>query len=230
MKVLAVGAHPDDIELGCGGTLAAHAQAGDTVTMLVMTEGGNGPGDTARRVDEQQRAAARIGADLLWGGLPDGAVGAGELAALHVVEAALRATGATRLYTHGENDTHQDHRAVALLSLGAARNLREVLAYHSPSSRQFHPDLYVDITGTLQHKLDALACHQSQVDSSSRVDLGLVRAEALYCGGQARTGAAEGFALERMVLGIAAPAVVPARQRRSRVYAPGAPSRMRSRR
>ena len=65
MNVLAVGAHPDDIELGCGGALLAHAAAGDTVTMLVVTGGENGPGDDARtagRRAEQERAAALLGA------------------------------------------------------------------------------------------------------------------------------------------------------------------------
>ena len=73
-SVLAIGAHPDDIELGCGGALLAHVAAGDRVTMLVVTGGENGPGDdtqvTGRRA-EQERAAAAIGARLVWGGLVD---------------------------------------------------------------------------------------------------------------------------------------------------------------
>ena len=73
-RVLAVGAHPDDIELGCGATLLAHSAAGDAVTMLVMTGGENGPGDdatiTGRRL-EQEQAARTLGARLLWGGQVD---------------------------------------------------------------------------------------------------------------------------------------------------------------
>ena len=69
-SVLAVGAHPDDIELGCGGALAAHRAAGHTLTMLVLSDGGNGPG-TADRWAEQDAAARVLDAGLVWGGLAD---------------------------------------------------------------------------------------------------------------------------------------------------------------
>ena len=60
-SVLAVGAHPDDIELGCGGALAKHVAAGDRVTMLVVTRGEEGPGDSQERVREQLRAVEVLG-------------------------------------------------------------------------------------------------------------------------------------------------------------------------
>lgn len=202
MKVLSVGAHPDDIELGCGGSLAAHVAAGDEVTMLVMTDGKSGPGNVAQRITEQQEAARALGVALLWGNVPDGMVGNYEQMALHVVENALAITSATRLYTHGCDDSHQDHRAVALLSFGAARNMSEVLCYDSPSSRHFAPNVYVDITETLEKKVEALRCHVSQVEASNRVDMEFVRSQAVYRGGLVRVGAAEGFRAERMVLSI----------------------------
>lgn len=66
-SVLAVGAHPDDIELGCGGALAKHVAAGDHVTMLVVTRGEEGPGKSSQRVAEQQAAADALGIDkLIW--------------------------------------------------------------------------------------------------------------------------------------------------------------------
>ena len=72
MRVLAVGAHPDDIELGCGGALLAHRARGDEITLLVMTTGEEGPQDARSRIREQEDAAALLGATLLWGGFPDG--------------------------------------------------------------------------------------------------------------------------------------------------------------
>src|SRR4029453_3541843 len=69
-NVLAIGAHPDDIELGCGASLLAHSAAGDRVTMLVLTGGENGPG-TGNRHAEQRAAATTLGASLRWGGLVD---------------------------------------------------------------------------------------------------------------------------------------------------------------
>ncbi len=61
MKVLAVGAHPDDIELGCAGALARHVAAGDEVTMLVLTPGESGPQGLTSRVREQETASALLG-------------------------------------------------------------------------------------------------------------------------------------------------------------------------
>lgn len=208
MHVLAVGAHPDDIELGCGGTLAAHSAAGDEVTMLVMTDGQSGPGAVAERIIEQVQACKTLEADLVWGNLPDGFISNHERTALQIIERALHQTGATRLYTHGADDSHQDHRAIALLSFGAARNLSEILSYDSPSSRHFAANLFVDITDTLPRKVASLVCHDSQVGASNRVDVDLVRAQARYRGGLVRVGAAEAFMVERLVLRLTKPTVI----------------------
>src|SRR3984957_15193988 len=72
-SVLAIGAHPDDIELGCGGTIARHVAAGDRVAMLVVTHGEVGPGNVEQRVTEQERATEVLGVNtLLWGrDIPD---------------------------------------------------------------------------------------------------------------------------------------------------------------
>ncbi len=94
--VLAIGSHPDDIELGCGGTLLAHVAAGHRVTMLVMTGGENGPvgaDRNASRRREQEHAAEILGADLRWGGLRDCAVTA-DATAIGVIEQAIQETGA----------------------------------------------------------------------------------------------------------------------------------------
>src|SRR5688500_7561614 len=74
MQILAVVAHPDDIELGCGATLLAHRARGDEVALLVMTTGERGPQDAKSRIREQEDAAALLGASLLWGGFQDGEV------------------------------------------------------------------------------------------------------------------------------------------------------------
>src|ERR1041385_3092194 len=77
MSVLAIGAHPDDIELGCAATLLAHRARGDAVAMLVMSAGELGPQDERPRVAEQQAAADVLGAGLYWGDFRDSAVSEG---------------------------------------------------------------------------------------------------------------------------------------------------------
>ncbi|MGY1608200.1 PIG-L deacetylase family protein [Geodermatophilus sp. SYSU D00700] len=204
-SVLAIGAHPDDVELGCGGALLAHVAAGDSVTVLVMTGGENGPGNgpqVAGRRAEQERAARVLGADLVWGGLHDCEVVA-DSAAIRRIEQALEATAADLVYVHAPDDSHQDHRAVAAATLGAARRLPRVLHYQSPSTLTFAPTVYVDVTAHLTGKLAALAAHASQVERSAMVEPDAVVASARHWGAQARIGYAEAFQPTRMVLDLA---------------------------
>jgi LmbE family N-acetylglucosaminyl deacetylase len=203
-RVLAIGAHPDDVELGCGGTLLAHAAAGDAVSVLVMTGGENGPAATSAERRAEQEAAARVlGARLLWGGLTDCQVVA-DAAAVSVVERAIASVGADVVYVHAPEDSHQDHRAVAAATLSAARKLSQVVHYQSPSTLGFAPTVFVDVTGFLSGKLAALRAHASQVEASAMVEPDAVVAAARYWGAQARVGYAEAFAPTRLVLDLAA--------------------------
>ncbi len=198
MNVLAIGAHPDDIELGCGATLLAHRRRGDRVTLLVMTTGEQGPQDARSRAQEQEDAAAILGAELIWGGFPDGEVPEGR-AAIEFIERVVRDLGARVIYTHSPRDTHQDHRAAAVASLAAARRLSRVLLYEAPTSQGFTPSLFVDVDGLVEAKVDLLRAHVSQVLKNGLVDLEAVEAAARYRGFQARIRHAEGFETERFV-------------------------------
>lgn len=204
-SVLAIGAHPDDVELGCGATLLAHVAAGDAVTVLVMTGGENGPGDkggpTVRRA-EQEAAVRVLGARLRWGGLVDCAVTA-DAATVAVVERVIAEVDADVVYVHAPEDSHQDHRAVTAATLAAARRLSRVVHYQSPSSLSFSPSVFVDVTAFLSGKLAALRAHASQVEASAMVQPDAVVAAARYWGSQARVGYAEAFAPTRMVLDLA---------------------------
>jgi len=196
--VLAVGAHPDDIELGCAGSLAAHRSVGDKVTMLVLTDGHNGPGQTSLRHPEQQRAAAVLDAELIWTGLPDCAL-VPDSALVRVIENAIRATDADIVYVHAPDDSHQDHRAACAATMSAARMTSRLLHYRSPSTTVFNATVFVDIGEHLETKLAALACHASQIEGSMMVDPVVVEAAARYFGALARVSHAEAFASTRFV-------------------------------
>jgi LmbE family N-acetylglucosaminyl deacetylase len=204
-SVLAIGSHPDDIELGCGGTLAKHVASGDDVHMLVITTGEAGPGEVSNRVQEQISAALVLGVPrehLFWGELPDGRVSNYELELVHTIELVITQTRAEIVYTHGSLDSHQDHRAVAEATWGAARHARRVLCYDSPSSHSFNPSVFVDITSTLDKKREALKAHASQVGNSRMASTSLVMTQAGYRGFQARVEAAEGFMPHRLILDV----------------------------
>jgi LmbE family N-acetylglucosaminyl deacetylase len=198
MRVLAIGAHPDDIEFGCGGTLLRHRLAGDAITLLVMTSGEQGP-DAELRTREQEQAASLLGAELRWGGFLDGSVPA-DGDAVRVIEHVIAATAPDVVYTHAPQDTHQDHRATSAAALAAARRISRVLCFESPSSIGFNPTLYVDIAGLVEPKLDLLRAHMSQVlHLGSLVDLEATESQARYRGFAARVREAEAFESHRFL-------------------------------
>jgi len=208
LKVLAIGAHPDDIELGCGGALLRHRAAGDNVTLLVMTTGEQGPQDARSRVMEQEDAAALLGADLVWGQFADGAVPDGRVS-IDLIQSVLLDCGADIIYTHTTNDTHQDHRATAVASLAAARRGSRILMYEAPTSQDFRPAVFVDIDGYVEAKVNLLRAHVSQVLKNGLVDLEAIEAAARYRGFQARIRQAEAFETDRFVWDLHTPAQSP---------------------
>lgn len=198
-RVLAIGAHPDDIELGCGGTLVRHAAVGHEVVMLVVTDGQNGPGDVSKRIKEAEAAAAIIGARVVFGGSQDGQVTAGS-DTVKIIEKEIAALSPSIIYTHGDSDSHQDHRNVCAATISAARNSATLLHYQAPSALDFRPNFFVSLDDeSIQIKLEALNQHSTQVESSSRVSFDALDAAARYWGLQARTRYAEAFELTRGV-------------------------------
>ncbi len=203
LNVLAIGAHPDDIELGCGAALLAHGRAGHVVTMLVMTSG-LGPAERRARPEEQEEAAALLGARLEWGGFEDGGIPP-DGPAIRVIEDIIVRTGAEVVYTHAAGDSHQDHRAVCAATTAAARRTQRVLCYESPTSLGFSPTHFVDVDGLVEAKLGLIRAHLSQVMKNGLVDLEAVEAQARFRGFQARVRHAEAFEATRFVWDIPQP-------------------------
>ena len=196
MRVLAIGAHPDDIELGCGAALVAHHRRGDEIALLVMTTGERGPQDSRSRMAEQEDAARRLDAQLFWGGFEDGAVPEGR-DSVGAIESALKSFGADVVYTHAANDSHQDHRATALATVAACRRVSRILHYEAPSSLDFQPSVYIDASGLVEAKMDLIRAHVSQVLKNGLVDLEAWEALARYRGFAGRMRWAEAFETTR---------------------------------
>ena len=200
MNILAVGAHPDDVEWGCGAALAAHVEAGSRVGVLVLTDG-HGNGNTATRRRESEAAASVLGVELMWGGMRDGEV-RHTADAVAVVEESLRLVGAERVYVHWPYDSHQDHVAASGIVTSAARHAGDILYYQSPSSIGFLASVFLDAKEYLDVKEKALACHSSQVRGSLMVEVEDVETVARYWGAFSRVPGrlAEGFMPARMRL------------------------------
>ncbi|MHA3703292.1 PIG-L deacetylase family protein [Jatrophihabitans sp. YIM 134969] len=160
-RVLAIGAHPDDVEIGCAGTLLDHRRRGDRITILTLSQGAVG-GDTAARLDEARRTAEAIGAQLLFGDLPDTRVDEG-IDTIRLIENVVAVVDPTVVYVHSAHDNHQDHRAVNTATRSATRGVRRVFAYQSPSAtNEFFPTQFVPVDQVVERKVEVLQMFDSQ--------------------------------------------------------------------
>jgi N-acetylglucosamine malate deacetylase 1 len=180
-RVLVVAAHPDDEVLGMGGTIALHTSRGDEVRVLVVTDGSSTqyPGDDALRAQKEQealRAAAELGVtDYVHLDHPD--MRLDTLAHVDVngiVEEHVREHAPQVVYTV-QPDVNVDHRVLFDSVAVATRPVpgqvvRRVLTYAPASSTEwtpaavswFVPNWYVDVTETLERKIAAFACYETE--------------------------------------------------------------------
>ena len=199
--ILAIGAHPDDIELGCGASLAKYAQAGARIRAIVMSKGRRGALSEADRATETAQAFARIGiADVVIYDFPDTNLTHSLNEMVAVIDEHLRTFVPQRVYTMFEHDRHQDHRAVYEASVVACRQVPQLLSYETPSSYpNFKPTVFEDIADFLELKVEALQCHRSQADRLY-MQQDKVRAAAHFRGVQVDLGPCEGFLPYKMML------------------------------
>ncbi|MFH0797053.1 MAG: PIG-L family deacetylase [Candidatus Omnitrophota bacterium] len=217
MRVLAVGAHPDDIEMQCAGTLARCAQRGDEVYIAIVTEGGCGSPTLSReeiarvRLEEAGKSAAIIGAKLLWMNFRDGFFFEKEEHRNQFIDL-VREVKPDFMIVHASNDYHSDHvyagkmaADVSLLSTASSVKTKFPPAEKMPCvyymdtvlGIDFNPEIYVDITETFKIKRKMLLCHQSQ-DLWMRDQYGdsiteMMETVAKYRGLQCGVKYAEGF-------------------------------------
>ena len=204
MRILAIGAHPDDIEFGCGGTLIKYARQGHESFLLVMTDGSGG-GDGALRQREQEASVRILRASrLFWGGYPDTALPL-DRSLIQRVERVIQELRPDFILAHSPDDTHQDHRHLATCTVTATRYTRNVLFYECPTSQDFSPSVFVDIDSVLEDKLASLQAHASQVSKTRIEGLSIVdvaRSSAHFRGIQGRVRNAEGFVPLRLFINI----------------------------
>lgn len=191
LVALAIGAHPDDIEFGCGGTLAKWASSGCSINHLVLTDGSKGtwnvnaniPKLIAQRADEQREAARRLGSQ-------------GEVIFLQQVDGDLADTRELRseIARHirrlkpqvvlGHDPwkryrLHPDHRHAGFLTCDAVVASRDPhffrehgIAHHRPQHLLLweadEPDHGEDIGGFIEQKISALLAHESQFESTMK--------------------------------------------------------------
>ncbi len=219
-SVLAVGCHPDDLEIGCGGTLARYHDAGARVTMCLIANGNRGhaviPPAELRviRRDEAKAAAAIIGAELVLIDVADLEVDSHDQAAVIRLVEVIRDCRPDVIITHSPDDYMKDHVETSNLTFdasfsasvphyasGPAVPIVPLYYMDTLAGVGFLPEEYVDITAAAERKIAALEQHDSQLrwmrDHDGIDFADFVRVCARFRGLQCGCTFAEGFRLCR---------------------------------
>lgn len=213
--MLVIAAHPDDELLGCGGTLALHTRAGDEVTAVIACEGESlryGPSGVGQG-EHMRRAAHTLGLKASRPlGFPDQRLDTQSLLDLIVpLERTVRELRPVVVYCQFGGDANQDHELLFRAALVATRPIEPfieaVYAFDTASStewgypRSFVPDTWVDISTTLEQKIAAMACYESEVRPYPHPrSLDALRHRAHAWGNQCCMDAAEVFMTVRRTL------------------------------
>lgn len=166
--VLAVGAHPDDLELGCGGTLARLSRAGARVVMVIVSI----PSSLEARRQEATKAAEILGCEVRFL-TPDRCCRVEDLKThqlVGMIDALVKELEPAAMFSHCLANLHFDHK-LAYEACMASQRLRyfDIFCY-SPTSCHavniaFYPHAYIDISETIDAKMRAIRVHSSQFDS-----------------------------------------------------------------
>jgi LmbE family N-acetylglucosaminyl deacetylase len=202
MNILAIGAHPDDIELACGGLLINAAKNGHSVYLYNLTQG-EIAGEPHQRIEELRRSARYMGAKALYiDKFPDTQLSLTSDLINHI-ESCVTLCRPDLLITHPMTDTHHDHRVVAEASIEAGRNVSNILSYEMPLTKGFDPHIYYDISDTMDAKLELLSLFQSQSHKmflESKAIRGLAQYRALQSKLGSDVSYAESFQIVKIAL------------------------------
>lgn len=200
--VLAIGAHPDDLEIGMGGTLARLSDEGARVVMVVVCV----PSDLERRKVEAERAADILGCDLQFL-LPEACRRVEDLKTYELVgllDKLVERHKPAAIVSHALNNYHKDHALVYNACLAAQRlSFHDFFCYYPTSCHPvqvpFFPQAFVDISGTIERKMRAIESHASQF-SQRGLETAHFRLSAREYGRLAGVEYAEGLEVVRMML------------------------------
>lgn len=218
MNILAIGCHPDDLEIGCAGTLAKYAERGDRVIMCHVANGNLGhvvimPDELRKmRTKEAEDAAALIGAESINIDVGDMHVEASERETINRLIEVVRYAKPDLIITHNPDDYMRDHQQTSQLAFHASfgsslphiqtateayGEIVPIFYMDTLAGINFVPTEYVDVTETIETKLKMLACHESQIKwmlEHDKIDfIDFVRTCSKYRGLQCGVPYAEGF-------------------------------------
>lgn len=208
MNVLALGAHFDDIELGCGGAIAKHVANGDSVTVFVATDSGfTGADNTIIRSSETAKSEALDAMKEL--GVEDLVCGNFKTLELEFIDELnveiLKLVESRKIdlvYTHWSYDIHHDHQALARASLHGCRHVKRMLMYRSNwyhSTEEFRGNFYIDISKFWEKKKKSIEAHKSEMERTGKKWIQFFDNEAINAGQRIGVDKAEVFQLVKWI-------------------------------
>jgi LmbE family N-acetylglucosaminyl deacetylase len=208
-NILMIGAHHDDIELGCGGTCKKLVENGNSVSWLVCTKATykNIDGDVQRTHSvahhETMKSAEILGVNNFHQLEYEATKLSHNVDLIISIEKVINEVNPDLIFTHWTKDVHQDHRAVALSTLTASRKISSVVSYQS---NWYIPDgvfdgrLFVDITNQMDAKKESILAHKSEVNKFGPEWLNFVIGRNMASGQVYGCKYAENFELIKMDL------------------------------
>ena len=165
MKVLAIGAHPDDIEIFMYGLLSIYKKKGHQVYTMIATDGAKGGAITGKKLAQERANEAIKGLEKLSSpiflNLPDGDLGE-VLEHRKIIKDSILKIMPDLIITHSENDYHADHKSLSLITKSAVSHYIPILYCDTLMGINFNPTYYVDITNYHESKKEAVLKHKTQ--------------------------------------------------------------------
>ncbi len=165
MKILAIGAHPDDIEIFMFGILCHFKNKGDSVNLLIATDGSLGGKGNKENLKNKRKNEAVLGLKYLgkplFLGIQDGMLGAKENH-YFLIKKSIKNVNPDLIITHSSNDYHSDHRNLSKLVQNIASHYVPILCCDTMMGINFVPNYYIDITKYFSDKQKSILCHKSQ--------------------------------------------------------------------
>ena len=214
MNVMAIGAHPDDIEFGCSGTLIKHKERGDTVVYVCMTstESKSGTSGNILRSLEQLKSEVKCSTELIECDYVEFAPFTDlhvpfNFESVSVLDGMMQTYKIDTVYTHWAGDSNQDHIATFKATMAAARYVPNVFCYEQiplprHTENEMNINYYNDITDFMDAKIEVAKCHKSQIKKYGEAGFDVpyrLKILAEYRGIQANCKYAEGFHLIKKV-------------------------------
>lgn len=213
-NILAIGAHPDDVEFGCFGTLKKHIDNGDKVFICLMSNSTVKDATTGKKtrtrkdsIIEAQQSANSIGANLIMLNFQDTEIPFSN-STVSAIEKIINDNNIDTVYTHWGGDTHQDHINTLNATLAASRMVSNVFCYEQvplPRVCMSYPiaNYYVNITDNIDDKIKACMFHKSQLDKYFNMKIDIIdniKTLAKYRGNQSNVLYAEAFNVLKLVV------------------------------